>query len=315
MEIVCRMVFGSHLYGLNTSKSDTDYKSIYLPTKRELLLGTWKRVIRISGGKNNEKNTSGDIDEEAIALPEFISQACKGETYAIDMLHCTPGCLISSSNIWENLVRHREDFYSRDMKAYIGYLKKQVAKYGIKAGRYAAIKRVAMEVEKYLGTIVEVVRDKLPNDQYCSLVVRDVPNRGEVRYYSICGSLHEESISTDELYCRVSLMIEGYGARVALAERNEGIDWKAVSHALRAGYQLRDIFVQGDFKYPLSETEFILQVKKGGLNFIEEVCPVLDELLEELEELSLNSLLPQKIDTSFWDNYLLSIYDTYVLNT
>ena len=315
MNIICKMVFGSHLYGLNTPTSDTDYKSIYLPTKKELLLGTWKKVIRISGGKANEKNTAEDVDEEAIALPEFISQACKGETYAIDMLHCTPECLVSSSTIWDTLVYSRASFYSKDMKAYIGYLKRQVAKYGIKSGRYAAIKEVhniASEISIYetLSSIVSI----LPENEFCKIVVKDIPNRGEVEYYEVCGSLHELSITLSEFWGRLNKMLEGYGARVKLAENNEGIDWKAVSHALRAGLQLRDIFVDGDFSYPLAETDFLLKVKKGEFNFVDQVSPILEGLLNELEDLSTRSSFPDKVDTDLWDRYLLVVYDDFVLN-
>ena len=315
MNIIVKMKFGSHLYGLNTPESDTDYKSIYLPTKKELLLGTWPKVIRISGGDRHEKNTADDVDEEAIALPEFIAQACKGETYALDMLHCTPECLISSSWIWDTLVYSRRKFYSKDMKAYIGYLKKQVAKYGVKSGRYAAIKEVYNAISRVItNTRISLISECLPKNEFCNIVIKDIPNKGETTYYNICGTLHEFSISTVEFRDRLERMLEGYGARVKLAERNEGIDWKAVSHALRAGYQLRDIFIHGDFEYPLSQTGFLLKVKKGELHFMSEVSPILESLLEELEELSSKSTLPNNTDTHLWDKFLLSTYDRSVLN-
>ena len=38
-QIICLMKFGSHLYGTNTTDSDTDYKGVYMPTKRQILLG------------------------------------------------------------------------------------------------------------------------------------------------------------------------------------------------------------------------------------------------------------------------------------
>ena len=316
MDIICKMIFGSHLYGLNTPTSDTDYKSIYLPTKKELLLGTWKKVIRISGGKANEKNTAEDVDEEAIALPEFISQACKGETYAIDMLHCTPECLVSSSTIWDTLVYSRSSFYSKDMKAYIGYLKRQVAKYGIKSSRYGAAKEVydLLNKTKVSVRLIDIIED-LPINEFCSIEEKNMTNREDVLFYNVCGSSHELTISIDELICRIGKFLDNYGVRVKLAERNEGIDWKAVSHALRAGFQLRDIFVDGDFSYPLKETEFILSVKNGELNFVDEVSPLLENLLSELEDLASKSYLPDKINTLLWDEYLLDVYDRYVLST
>lgn len=39
MKIIMETVFGSHLYGLNTPTSDKDYKGIFLPHPRDILLG------------------------------------------------------------------------------------------------------------------------------------------------------------------------------------------------------------------------------------------------------------------------------------
>lgn len=38
MNKILEMKFGSHLYGTNTPNSDLDYKAIYLPTAREIIL-------------------------------------------------------------------------------------------------------------------------------------------------------------------------------------------------------------------------------------------------------------------------------------
>jgi len=35
--LICEMVFGSHLYGTATEKSDRDFKGIFLPTAEEIL--------------------------------------------------------------------------------------------------------------------------------------------------------------------------------------------------------------------------------------------------------------------------------------
>lgn len=86
------------------------------------------------------------------------------------------------------------------------------------------------------------------------------------------------------------------------------MDWKAVSHALRAGYQARDIYKDGYFEYPLKETEFIKAVKLGQLDYKKDVSPVLEELVEEVEMLAERSKLPSKVDRSYWDRRLLDVY-------
>ena len=80
-----------------------------------------------------------------------------------------------------------------------------------------------------------------------------------------------------------------------------------MSHALRAGYQARDIYRDDDFSYPLKETEFLKQVKQGKLDFAQ-VGSELERLVAEIENLSENSNLPEHVDTEFWDKWLLRVY-------
>jgi len=75
---VVDMVFGSHLYKLDTPHSDVDYKGIYIPTQDELLLHNYPKTIKSSTGKKDAKNEAGDIDREAISLPRFIELALNG---------------------------------------------------------------------------------------------------------------------------------------------------------------------------------------------------------------------------------------------
>jgi hypothetical protein len=102
---------------------------------------------------------------------------------------------------------------------------------------------------------------------------------------------------------------DSYGARAQAAKENKGVDWKAMSHALRAGYQARDIYANGDFEYPLVETQFILDVKRGLLDYTTQVAPVLEDLVDEVNELSESSTLQSKVDRNKWDNWLLWVYD------
>ena len=59
--MVCR--FGSHMYGTDTPDSDTDYKGVYIPHIKDVILGDApKSSINISTGDTDGKNTSDDID-------------------------------------------------------------------------------------------------------------------------------------------------------------------------------------------------------------------------------------------------------------
>jgi len=102
---------------------------------------------------------------------------------------------------------------------------------------------------------------------------------------------------------------DSYGERAKQAKENNGIDWKAVSHALRAGYQLKEIYETGNLVYPLRKADFLLKVKKGELDYTTEVAPALDMLIDEVELLASKSNFPEAGDREFWYNFIQDVYD------
>jgi len=304
MKKLVEMKFGSHLYGLDTPLSDVDYKGIYLPTLDELLLHNYKETIKSSTGPKDDKNRPGDIDREFMSLDRFIRLACEGQTLAIDMLHCKNP--ISSSPEWEYLVSHRKEFYTKNLGAFVGYIKRQAAKYGIKGSRLSSIKNVFNTLEPYIHDktcILKSICDVLPIDENIEFVEKDGNE-----FYKVNEKYFQLTNTAEYVYENLKKIYDSYGHRAKQAEQNDGVDWKAISHALRAGYQARDIFTKGDFEYPLKVTDFLLAVKQGKLDFKTEVSPVLEELVKTVQNLSDFSVLPEKVDSDRWDKWLLDIY-------
>ena len=304
---VVNMKFGSHLYGLNTPTSDVDYKGIFMPTLEELLLNSFPKTIVTSTGPEHAKNSAGDVDTEVVSLPQFIKHACQGETYAIDMLHCARPEFVTP--VWDELVANRTKFYSKNLKAFVGYVKQQAAKYGVKGSRLADIKQAIDSLAKLdQNLILGEVKDQVYFGEYAEWKVKPNPGVGhDNEFYMVNAKMYQSTNTVLYTVERLQQMYDGYGHRAKLAEQNEGVDWKAMSHALRAGYQARDIYRDGDFSYPLKETEFLKQVKQGKLDFAQ-VGSELERLVAEIEKLSENSNLPEHVDTEFWDKWLLSVY-------
>lgn len=316
MNIVCKMIFGSHLYELNSSESDIDYKSIYLPSKRQLLLNQYKKVIQRHSSNDCTKNTSHDTDKDIIALPEFIKQAVKGETYTIDMLHCTDNCLIETSDVWEYIVKNRKKFYTKNMKAFLGYARRQASKYGIKGSRMASLESVynlIVNYSFYKNVKLESIWDKLPINDHCYFKTSTNSLSGLQKFYCVLDHYYQDKMPLNLFIESICVKWRSYGERARKAKDNEGIDWKAVSHALRASYQLRSIYKTGDFEYPLNETSILRDVKGGNLDFMSFVQPELEKVISEVEEISLTSNFPEKCDKDYWDDWLITIYDKFVL--
>lgn len=315
MNIILETKFGSHLYGLDTPNSDTDIKGIFLPTIDELLLGNYPKSIKHTTGKAHQKNTKDDIDSEFYSLPYFIKLCMEGNTTALDMLHATESSTIKTSEVWEDLKSKRRMFYTSSMQSLVGYARHQAAKYGLKGTRMASLEHVLNILNILDWDIDTRIMDifmSLPTDEFCKASSTKLPSGVTHTFYEICGKKYAFTMKVHELHTRITDTLTQYGDRARLAQVNEGVDWKALSHALRAAYQMRSIYEDHDFEYPLKQTHFIKLVKAGEVDF-SEVKRVLEEVLARVEELAKVCNLPKHADKAYWDQWLLHVYKEDIL--
>ena len=315
MKTIVKMKFGSHLYGTSTPASDLDFKGIYLPTDQEIATGRYPKCIEqnTKSSSSENKNTSEDIDSSFYSLQYFIELACQGETVALDMLHAPANMLLESTGIWLAIRNNRARFYTRNLNSFVGYARSQAAKYGIKGSRLNAV-REAVEVLMALppNDVLEDVWDKLPEGEHIHkepLKLGDpMKQHRPISMYTICGKQLQSTAKVKFVLPTLVKFQEQYGTRAKLAAVNESIDWKAVSHALRACFQVREILTTGDLVFPLTQAPYLLQVKQGLLDYKSEVGPRLEHEMEELEHIAAASKLPEKADREYWDDFLYGCY-------
>jgi len=305
VDLVCLMRFGSHLYGTDTPQSDTDYKGIYMPKRKDLLLQRVPKSISFNSknAAEGEKNSPDDVDCEVYSLHYFVELACKGETAALDMLHCNRENLISTSWCWKDMVGHRELFYTRSLKSFVGYARKQAAKYGLKGSRLSA----AQEVMDFLcqrdeAYTLDAVWEGLPQNEHAYYLPHLDTTKFKV--YQLCGKQVQSTARVGYFKKMVKNFLESYGTRAKLAQKNEGVDWKAMSHALRAAYQVEEILSTENLIYPLKCAEYLKAVKQGHVHF-DNVLRALEALMERVEDLSEMSHLPEQVDRIFWDHFII----------
>lgn len=329
MKTIVEMVFGSHLYGLNTPTSDKDYKGIFLPHPRDILLGKAPKTIDTSTGDKSSKNTVDDVDRQLYSLTKFISLACDGDTVALDMLHASDDKLIANSEIWQYIRANRWRFYTTELTGLFGYVRKQAAKYGVKGSRLAALREV-VDVLKETETIggiqeftpdmkrytrevkVSDIKDRFPTNEFCRFVTDTTMKSGCQDFYEVLGRKFQFTIKADEMRKSVYKLWDEYGERARQAEANNGIDWKALSHALRGGMQLIQIYKDGDIVYPLPDSAFLKLVKAGGVPFAT-VQEKLEEVMGEVERLAAISTYPKEVDREFWNDFIERVYRDHVV--
>ena len=327
MKTVMKGYFGSHLYGTSTPESDVDFKEIFVPHPRDILLGTAMNHTNLNTNNTATKNTKDDVDHELYSLKYFFKLAAEGETVALDMIH-TPANLVVKSDlpdVWKFIQDNRSRFYTTNMKAYLGYVRKQASKYGVKGSRLAALRGVLAIVNqipepwvdyqedgstKQRRTKVEDIKHRLPENEFCEWVFHNHEKTGPQTFYTVLGRKYQTTLSLIELKQSLNKLDAEYGERARKAEANEGIDWKALSHAYRAGYQLKEIYQTGDLVYPLKNASVIKAIKAGDMPF-KVVQGLLENTVDEVEVLAIQAAkngMPAKVDMKFWDKFVEEVY-------
>ena len=149
--ILFKCLGGSYLYGTNSESSDKDYKGVFLPNLKDLILGKAPKHYTSTTGSFNERNSSDDIDETYYSLHYFLELAGKGDTNAIDILfaYTNENAIIETSPIWNEIIENIDKILTKNVKAYLGYCKSQCIKYSVKGDKlknYIAFKNFC---EKY----------------------------------------------------------------------------------------------------------------------------------------------------------------------
>ena len=305
--IICQTIFGSKLYGTDGPNSDTDYKSVFMPTEMEILTGKIPRSINMTTGGNFSRNGAEDIDHESFSLHYFMELLQQGQTVALDMLHGDRETV--TSPLWEYLKGHKKEFYTKNMKAFVGYARKQAAKYGVKGSRLDAV-REALAFLTMAGdrTIFELWNEgRLWEGEHCHItIMRHVSGQEDLQhsYWEVCGKKMTFGGKASHYMGMLKKFYENYGGRAKLAAENHGVDWKAISHAFRAAYQTRMILSGHGYAYPLPQTEMLKKIKAGELDYLTVVAPQLDKVMDEIEMLGRESTLPEMVDYERWQTWL-----------
>ncbi|QHR68215.1 thioredoxin [Escherichia phage moha] len=319
MKTIVKTYFGSHLYGTSTPESDVDFKEIYVPHARDILTGNVKEHMSKNTNNTSSKNTKDDVDHELYSLKYFFKLAADGETVALDMLH-TPQSLVVKSDlpdVWKYIQDNRSRFYTTNMKSYLGYVRKQASKYGVKGSRLAVLRQAlkrSNEWGQYFdnGAVIRLshMKNVLPVGEFASWVETENEKTGKQTFYNLLDRKFQDTLTNKEFNAILVKLEENYGERARKAEANEGIDWKALSHACRGGLQLLEIYKTGDLVYPLQDAPFILDVKLGKHTFktVQEFLEDIVDQVEQASEQAAKNGMQQKVDMSFWDDFLEQVY-------
>jgi predicted nucleotidyltransferase len=283
-KILFRHIAGSKLYGTNLPTSDTDYKEIYLPSPREILLGRTCLSGQTSTG-NKGKNTSDDEDVTRLSLQKFLTTAAKGDVGCLETLFADSNqdCIIYKDPLWDKIVQKRSLIVSKSVDKAFGYMRNQVNRYVVRGSRANAVKNILKLLEEEdkslkLDDIWDKLENLVNNQEFSSIDI--IGNN--VQHINICNRKAPRGNKIGDTYNIYKKLDEEYGARTRAAQNLAGKDWKGIAHCLRIGQQMVELIENKDIKFPRENSKYLKDIRTGNVP-IEQVTKDIDSLFEEIE--------------------------------
>lgn len=331
MNKILEMKFGSHLYGTDTPESDLDLKAIYLPTAKEIVLGNYAEVVNLSRKKKPcERNNKEDVDIEIFSLDRFLSELMDGQTWALDFLFAPADAYTEVTPYGDKLIgliyHERSRLLTRNINAFVGYARRQAHKYGIKGTRMDALKRTMALLDSFgnydkLGdhkdAIEALVKEcqelvSLEKTPLVEVVMVPGPNKVDMMpHLHVCGRKMPFASNVKiakECYGRI---LKEYGERATLAHLAGGIDWKALSHAVRVNGEAMELLQTGHITFPRPDKELLLKIKKGQLED-KVVYNMVEEGMVALTEAHEKSPLRETPDKEWAEEFIYQVYSKIV---
>ncbi|MDR3363218.1 MAG: nucleotidyltransferase domain-containing protein [Desulfovibrio sp.] len=309
-------LFGSSLYGTEMpGKSDLDVRGIFLPSRDALALNKAPRSLRQATNSTGQKNSAEDVDIDLWSVQHWLLKLLPaGDTGALDMLFSPSNgeCTLFREPVLDKVFA--EPFRlidTSDGSACAAYSLGQAKKYGIKGSRIGALKAVHNWLRtcspnphprQRLRDVIDDLAAACADGHYCALEMV----RGE-KFIRLCDKFHAENIRVTEFIRRVEHDMQRYGARAEDAMRNQGLDFKALSHALRALMQMEELLRTGRIIFPLSGREELIAVKSGKYTW-NELEPMILSRLEAVDAMRQNVQMKGRFDLDFAEACVLDCY-------
>lgn len=329
-----KVISGSRLYGTDTPKSDFDYKAVSLPALETLLANTkvMNRKEKPEGVGAGDKMIAGETETEYLPVQVFLDDFFAGQTYALEVAfavaqhkHASMGGTSPTAypEKWTWLMQELiSKFLTNNVKKMVGYAVSQSRLYGLKTERFTSLKQVVEILEDYTiyrpdstlassnPTMVQTLT-RLPH-----VKIDQIPNGSGgatlVPALNVCGKQFPFTNKVDTIVTSLRTILGGYGARVASFD-GEGVDWKALSHAIRITEQVLELSKTGKLEFPRPNAQFLLHVKNGYVP-LDEATAYLDSAFNEVDEAISNSVLQERtpeLENEFLEWKTNVLFDLY----
>lgn len=304
MTLIFKCIAGSRMFGVHNEHSDYDYKGVYL-------LPQDQRAKRPKADSINtvDPETGG---EELFHFEAFLDLCEQGQTIPYEMLFCPPENVVSSSPLWERIVANRDKLIHKNITSFFGMAQQQAMRYSEKGNRiqaFLAVKDLLLSKDQShklrdYRDEVKAFSDNADFKTYRPKKLVDFYSKeknGMVEdFLEVCdtklGLNHKISTHVKIINDKLSV----YGKRALEAFKNDAVDYKALSHAVRISIEAQELLKDHKITLPLkpADRDLVLAIKSGKMPK-DEILALVEKSLQDLKAVEGKSDLPEAAEATF----------------
>lgn len=320
MTPVSRLVAGAHLYGTETPASDTDIKSVFIPPARDILMQTCQDVVVHGREKaKGERNNADDLDETGFALHRFLDFLGQGQIIALDMVFTPPAFWREPPHpVWHRIIGSRLSLIGLNAASFLGYCRTHAERHGARGARLSELNQLIEAIEEAITThgraarlkeIDEEIRCYLRDGRHAHTELIFIEQPGcdvPLAHLSCAGRKIPFTSKLGDALAVLGRAADSYGARAKAS--TQGMDWKGLSHAVRVGYQIRELLSTGSITFPRPEAAYLRDIKLSHLR-AEPVGEEIESLMTEVEALArTTTMLNAESDAALRESIICDVY-------
>lgn len=307
--LIASVVHGSRLFGTDNIDSDTDIKSVWLPSAKDILLGRmdWTR----SNNDSSRQNEAEDVDDERHDLVRFLNLVAAGHPTAVEMLFAPTGSFTEEPDkLWHDLRKIMPWVLTSDISRFMGFVQNQAVGFGIGGERLEAVEKAvkflaAEQIRSPKATVGDIA--ELVVAASASNHVRiDLRENGERLLFIAGRSVHFQNKAGDALRIARNF-IESFNSKVASQGGVSRRDWRAISHAVRLAEEAYELCTSGKITLPRPNAETLVEIKMGAVP-APRVAEMMEVLIADVAVARRQSKLPDKPDQETIEEFVVEAH-------
>lgn len=312
-KIIFSTKFGSNLYGTALEGSDVDVRAVFVPEKRDMLLG---RV------NHDYVNQTDELDYAATSLHQFIKHIVGGQSLFLDMLFAPETMWTTEADdIWFYLYNNRDKLINRKCTGMLGFFQKQAEANDVRVEKFQKLSQLVELLDSdslQCDTLAVLGNDFFQRirdiDENFTIIEKRVGTKVDgtprmMDHLKIFEKTYPTTTSTTNFKRNLEEFRNKFGKRISQAEGRH--DWKAIYHSIRIGEQIVELLETGKITFPRPEASWLIEIRKGNVPY-DVLRAYIDKRTEDINRLLETSHIPEDSDHEWIENFIYEFNLNYI---